>query len=80
MYRVDTLKNDERENESKMKEIIKEEIFRYVRENENNHLSKIEGPYFAKPLVQFASATDELFSQYKEIIAPEHYSKGLGVE
>ncbi|MBC3796071.1 (Fe-S)-binding protein [Acetobacterium tundrae] len=55
-----------------MKEIIKAEIFRYVRENENNYSNKFQAPYFDEPLVQFASATDELFSQYKEFIAPEH--------
>jgi epoxyqueuosine reductase QueG len=55
-----------------MRELIKEEIFRYVRENENNYSNEIQAPYFDEPMVQFASATDTLFSQYKEIIAPEH--------
>lgn len=55
-----------------MKELIKQEIIRYVRENENNYSNEIQAPYFDEPLVQFASATDELFRQYKEIIAPEH--------
>lgn len=55
-----------------MKEMIKAEIIRYVRENENNYSNEIQAPYFDEPLFQFASATDALFSQYKEIIAPEH--------
>ena len=53
--------------------MIKAEIFRYVRENDNNYSNEIQAPYFDEPLIQFASATDELFSQYKEIIAPEHF-------
>ncbi|MBU4438442.1 MAG: (Fe-S)-binding protein [Firmicutes bacterium] len=55
-----------------MKEMIKAEIIQYVRENENNYSNEIQAPYFDEPLVQFASATDELSRQYKEIIAPEH--------
>lgn len=55
-----------------MKETIKAEVVRYVRENENNFSNEIQAPYFDEPLVQFASATDALFSHYKEIIAPEH--------
>ncbi|AFA49973.1 hypothetical protein [Acetobacterium woodii] len=55
-----------------MKEMIKAEIFRFVSANENNFSKEIQAPFFDEPLVQFASATDELFRQYKEIIAPEH--------
>lgn len=53
-------------------QVLREEIERFVRESPENRRKTGPGPYFAPPLVGFASARDPLFSQYKEIIGAFH--------
>jgi len=55
-----------------VKDFIKNEIEKYVIEGENNWFSEIDGHWFEKPLVQFASAEDPLFKEYKKIIGAYH--------
>lgn len=45
---------------------------KYVLEGENNWFSEIEDHWFDEPIVQFASADDPLFKEYKEIIGEYH--------
>lgn len=47
----------------------------FVAGNEGNrHQAPEDGPYFKEPLVGFADGEDPLFSQYKEIIGPYHFT------
>lgn len=56
-----------------IREILIREIDRCVETHPANH-SEDGSPYFAAPLVGFASAGDELFTNYKTIIGPFHWT------
>ena len=51
---------------------VREEISRFVKESPYNTLTGWEEPYFDKPLVGYASASDPIFTLYKEIIGDFH--------
>ena len=54
-------------------EYICEEIKEFVGTSSENRLSFLDGyVMWAEPLVGFADGDDEIFSEYKTIIAPEH--------
>lgn len=63
-----------------MKDWIKNEIVKYVLESKDNWFEEINEHYFDQPLVQFASADDPLFSEYKEIIGKEHLTPAEAFE
>lgn len=63
----------------KPEEIIIQEIQNFVSESLDNKKSKLDGtPYFENPLVGFADASDQLFSEIKSIIG-EFYLTPLEV-
>lgn len=53
---------------------IREAIERFVEESPANIRKVDQGRYFGLPLVGFASGSDPLFEQYKEIIGDFHFS------
>jgi len=55
-----------------METAIRAEIERFVAESPLNCDPERDAPYFAGPLVGFASAADPLFLDYKQIIGPFH--------
>ena len=55
-----------------MKEIIRNEIVKYVLENKENWSTITNDRYYDEPIIKFVSADDPLFAEYKEIIYPEH--------
>ncbi|MDR3564306.1 MAG: epoxyqueuosine reductase [Negativicutes bacterium] len=55
-----------------MKQLLIDEIRRFVAENPANRFPDCDRPYFDQPLVGFASADDPLFAQYKTIIGDFH--------
>ncbi|HOP40177.1 MAG TPA: epoxyqueuosine reductase, partial [Geobacteraceae bacterium] len=55
-----------------MERVIREEIFRFVRESPKNRFPDSNQPYFEEPLVGFAAADDPLFRDYKRIIGEFH--------
>ncbi len=58
--------------DSEMSQAIIREICRFVQESPANCFPDEDRPFFAEPLVGFASATDPLFTQYKTIIGDFH--------
>lgn len=55
-----------------MRDELAAEIVRFIAQSASNRLPDGSAPYFDTPLVGFASATDPLFTAYKEIIGPFH--------
>lgn len=55
-----------------MKQLIIDEIRRFVKEDRRNYFPDSDQPYFEEPLVGFVSANDPLFLQYKTIIGDFH--------
>jgi epoxyqueuosine reductase QueG len=55
-----------------MKEQIRNEITRFVRDSPLNHFPDSNEPYFDEPLVGYAAANDPLFANYKTIIGDFH--------
>lgn len=55
-----------------MKQGLIDEISRFIIESPGNRLPDGSSPYFEAPLVGFASAGDQLFRAYKEIIGDFH--------
>ncbi len=55
-----------------MEDLIRDQVKKYVLEGENNWFSEIDDHWFDEPIVQFASADDPLFKEYKEIIGQYH--------
>jgi epoxyqueuosine reductase QueG len=55
-----------------VEDLIRNQVKKYVVEGENNWLSEIDGRCFEEPIVQFASADDPLFKEYKKIIGEYH--------
>jgi epoxyqueuosine reductase QueG len=51
---------------------VREEIGRFLKGSPYNTHPGWEGPYFEEPLVGFASASDPIFTRYKEIIGEFH--------
>ncbi|GAB4270077.1 MAG: hypothetical protein Kow0092_24310 [Deferrisomatales bacterium] len=59
---------------SNLRDALVAEIRRIVREHPANRLPGTDEPIFDDPLVGFAAADDPIFSKYKEIIGPFHWS------
>jgi len=55
-----------------MERLVREEIGRFLRESPYNIHTGCGEPYFDEPLVGFASASDPIFTRYKEIIGDFH--------
>lgn len=55
-----------------MEEELRKEIVRFIADHPGNHLPGSDVPYLDEPLVGFASADDQLFREYREIIGPFH--------
>lgn len=55
-----------------MKEIIRDEIIRYVLDSAENWSAETKDHYYDEPLIQCASAADLLFEEYKKLLYPEH--------
>lgn len=55
-----------------MKELIRDTVRRLVTEHRGNWSATLSERYFDGPLVNFASADDPLFEEYKQIIGPWH--------
>ncbi len=55
-----------------MNNLIKKAIKEYVVESKDNYLKDTKGPYYDEPMIQFASADDLLFEEYKKIIGQDH--------
>lgn len=63
-----------------MKDLIKNEIIRYVAESKENWFEEINGHYYDEPIIKFASADDSLFEEYKTIIGSYHLTPGEAFE
>ncbi len=61
-----------KEAEGRIKQLIVEELKSYVRENKGNFSEELQAPYYEEPIIQFASADDPLFEEYKTLIGPDH--------
>lgn len=55
-----------------METLIRIEIDRFIRESPLNRFPDSPEPYFDEPLVGFAAADDQLFSDYKRVIGDFH--------
>lgn len=55
-----------------METLIKSQIKKYVLENRNNWFAEINDRWFDEPIINFASADDPLFEEYKKIIGNYH--------
>jgi len=55
-----------------MKEMIRQTVRSLVVEHESNWSDTLAGRYFDEPSVNFASADDPLFEEFKEVIGPWH--------
>lgn len=55
-----------------MEELVREEIINYIATHSGNCLPDSAIPYFDMPLVGFASAHDQLFKDYRQIIGLFH--------
>ena len=56
-----------------MKDLILNEIVRFVKEHKGNILDG-EWPFYETPFVGFAAYKDSVFEDYKNIIGPEHFT------
>jgi epoxyqueuosine reductase len=59
-----------------MEELLRYEIARFIADHPGNHLPDSDAAYLDEPLVGFASAEDQLFRDYQEIIGPFHLLPG----
>lgn len=57
-----------------MKNLIKNEIKKYVLESKENWFGQINDHYYDEPIIKFASADDPLFEEYKKIIGEHHFT------
>jgi epoxyqueuosine reductase QueG len=55
-----------------MEGLLRSEIKRFIADHPGNRLPGSDSPYLDEPLVGFASATDQLFFDYRRIIGPFH--------
>lgn len=58
--------------EEEQKQLIIEVMKAFVKESPLNWSDVLQGPYYDEPIIQFASADDPLFEEYKSIIGPGH--------
>jgi ferredoxin len=63
-----------------MKELIKEEIKKFVLESKSNYSEAINDYWFEEPIVNFADADDPLFEEYKKIIGNYHLTPKEALE
>lgn len=63
-----------------MKNIIKDEITRFIRESRLNYSSEIAGNYFEEPLVGFADPAVLLFEEYKSVVTEQHLTPSEAFE
>ncbi|AHV97932.1 (Fe-S)-binding protein [Paenibacillus sabinae] len=63
---------DTKEAGGRIKQLIVEDVKSYVRENQGNFSEELQAPYYEEPIIQFASADDPLFEEYKTLIGPDH--------
>lgn len=59
-----------------MEKLIQKQITDFIVNTPDNHLPESDIPYFDQPLVGFSSASDPIFSDYKQIIGPFHLLPG----
>lgn len=59
-----------------MRDLIKNEIKKYVLESKSNWFGEINDHYYGEPIIQFASGYDPLFQEYKKIIGEHHFTPG----
>jgi epoxyqueuosine reductase QueG len=57
-----------------MKDIIKTQTANYVLENKDNWNPETNDRIYDEPIIQFASADDPLFREFKTIIGDEHFT------
>ncbi len=55
-----------------MKELLSDEIKRFIEAHPGNRLPDSDSPYLDEPQVGFASAEDRIFNEYREIIGSFH--------
>mgnify|MGYP001455439734 CR=1 FL=1 len=60
------------EDKNAFKEIVRTVVRRLIVENDKNWSETLSERYFDEPLVNFASADDLLFAEFKNIIGPWH--------
>lgn len=63
-----------------MKNLIRDEIKKYILESKDNWLEEIDDHYYDEPIIKFASADDPLFEEYKKIIGNDHLTPGGAFE
>lgn len=63
-----------------MKDLIKNEIIKYVAENKDNWFADINDHYYDEPIIKFASADDPLFEEYKSIMGSDHLTPSEAFE
>ena len=63
-----------------MKNLIRDEIKKYVLESKDNWFEEIDDHYYDEPIIKFASADDPLFEEYKKIIGNDHLTPGEAFE
>jgi epoxyqueuosine reductase len=59
-----------------VEELLRSEIIRFIADHTGNHLPYNDSPYLDEPLVGFASADDQIFRDYQQIIGPFHLLPG----
>jgi epoxyqueuosine reductase QueG len=59
-----------------LEEQLRCEIICFIADHPGNRLPDSESPYLDEPLVGFASAEDQIFSDYRQIIGPFHLLPG----
>jgi len=57
-----------------MKDLMKNEIIKYVLGSKDNWFEEINDHYYDEPIIKFASADDPLFEKYKKIIGNHHFT------
>ena len=59
-----------------MEELLRSEIVGFISTHPGNHLPDMASSYLDAPLVGFASAADQIFRDYQQIIGPFHLLPG----
>ncbi|MPQ30715.1 (Fe-S)-binding protein [Clostridium estertheticum] len=57
-----------------MKNLIKNEIEKFVLESKGNWFEEINDHFYDEPIIKFAAADDPLFEEYKKIIGNQHFT------
>jgi len=63
-----------------MRDLIKNEIIKYVSESKENWFEEIDDHYYDEPVIKFTSADEPLFAEYKKIIGNYHLTPGEAFE